>query len=248
MALSNNQLAITRVYLALLNRAPELGGLDYWASEISDTHTLHDVVNLILSVNDVKTRYPEGMPSDQFLTTIYQNLFQKVPDAQGMDYWKSKIAEGVERSAVVVQIIEAGFQVADGTPGKACLLNRYEVACFAVDKQMTTGFELPPDQLTGVLSGVTGAADSVQSAMKTVTELLTTVTIDDPVWEDPLANTTPPVADPAPEITVAIADTLAQSGLTGIDTESSPPPTEEIQETNETVLDLIGVHDAIVVV
>ena len=229
MALSDNQLAITRVYLALLNRAPEMGGLDYWSSEISDTHALNDVVNSILSVNDVKILYPDKMPSDQFLTAIYQNLFQKVPDAQGMDYWQSKIAEGVDRAGVVVQIIEAGLQVADGTPGKACLLNRYEAACYAADMQMSTGLELPPSQLAEVLSGVTDAADSLQSAMNSVSELLTVITIDDPVEEAPPENTTPPVDTPPP-----VDETPPPAVITPPPEETPPPPVETPPPPEET--------------
>ena len=159
--LTAHQLEMTQLYLAAFLRAPEHGGVDYW----TDTHldqgmSLHDVGNIIFSLDIVKAIYPESMTDSGFLTAIYHNVFGKTPDSGGLAYWLNEMtATGASRGDMVMTMINAGMHTAVGTPGREYIMNRYEAAQYAVQKQIKADVSLPVDYLLNMHTHV-NATDS----------------------------------------------------------------------------------------
>ncbi len=93
--------AVARVYQATLGRHPEEAGLAYWRGQVEAGFSLRDLVPLFLSSPESQARY--GAQDDAgFLTTLYQNVLERAPDAGGYAYWGQNLAAGMARADVVM--------------------------------------------------------------------------------------------------------------------------------------------------
>lgn len=164
MALNDNQLALIKLYMAAFNRAPEKGGFDYWSNQLASGKTFAQVVDTVFSLDIVKAIYPDAMPNDAFLTLIYINIFNKLPDDEGLAFWMSQLGTGRARGSLVLDMINAGLGTPDGTPGKAYIANRYSVSQYAVDVQLQLNKEISIDNLKVILGGVSDTTASLTSA------------------------------------------------------------------------------------
>lgn len=173
MAANLNQLAVTRVYLAAFHRAPETGGLAYWTKQLDDGVSLTQVIQDIFSVDAAKAAYPDSMANEDFLKALYQNLFNKVPDPEGLHYWTGRFDDGASRAQVCNDIIYAGLGVPDGTNGKAYFLNCLEVANYAVEKQLASNMEMAPALLGDVLDAVTEDRATVTAVKAEIAQYFT---------------------------------------------------------------------------
>ncbi|RZI44301.1 DUF4214 domain-containing protein [Herbaspirillum sp. HC18] len=164
MALTDTQLALTKLYLAAFNRAPETGGLTYWNNQLNSGKSMADVVSTIFSLDIVTAIYPKSTNDSAFLTSIYNNIFGKAPDADGLAYWTNQLASGKDRSQLVMTMIEAGLGTPDGTPGKGYIVNRLESAKQAVEKQAAQGVEITPAKLLEIMAGVGADSATITTA------------------------------------------------------------------------------------
>lgn len=154
MTLTAHQYALTKLYLASFARAPEAGGLDYWSAEMARGKSIDDIVRIVFSLPVVKAIYPDAMSNDDFLVAVYRNCFGKVPDADGLAYWMSKLVDGVERSALVMTMIDAGLGTPAGTAGKDYIGNRMDSAEYAVSQQLAQNKEIPVQKLIDIMAAV----------------------------------------------------------------------------------------------
>ncbi|RZI44736.1 DUF4214 domain-containing protein [Herbaspirillum sp. HC18] len=142
MALTATQTSITKLYLGAFNRAPEKSGLEYWDAQLKGGKPFNEIIDTIFSLPIVKQIYPDSMTTTAFLTAVYNNVFGKLPDADGLAYWNSQLTAGQERGRVVVKMIDAGLNVPDGTPGKAFVVNRMQAASYSADLQLQRGVDI----------------------------------------------------------------------------------------------------------
>jgi len=106
------RVATALLYNALFNRAPEKGGLDYWTGQIySGALGFEDgsCANTMLSLPAVQAIYPVSMSNTNFVTSIYNNVFGRSPDADGLAYWVGQLNSGVSRGAVISTMIDIGY-------------------------------------------------------------------------------------------------------------------------------------------
>jgi len=186
MALNNNQLALIKLYLASFNRAPEKNGLDYWSTQLASGKSFSSIVSTVFSLDVVKAIYPDVLPDDAFLTQIYINIFNKLPDDDGLAYWMGKLALGAQRAQLVMDMINAGLGVPDGTPGKAFIANRFTAAQYAVNVQLEQNASYNVNTLKSAMSNVNADVASIQVANRIV-DAINTGGLDGPL--NPIAVT-----------------------------------------------------------
>ena len=162
MAITSNQLDLIKLYMASFNRPPEKGGLDYWSGQLAGGKSLTQVVTTVFSLGIVKEIYPDNLPNDAFLTLIYINIFNKIPDEEGLSYWMGQLGGGKQRSTLVMDMINAGLSTADGTPGKLFIANRLMVSQHAVEQQLAKNTEISIATLKKILAEVSDAPASWQ--------------------------------------------------------------------------------------
>lgn len=172
MALTNTQLDVTKLYLAAFLRAPELGGLNYWNGNLAAGQSLKQVGQTIFALDVVKAIYPDAMTNSAFVGAIYQNVFGKAADAQGLAFWTGRMNAGETRGELAMDMINAGLGVPDGTPGKAYIAGRYQTAQYQAERQLTQGAEAPIATLKSLMAEVDGSVATVGAANGSVDWLL----------------------------------------------------------------------------
>jgi methionine-rich copper-binding protein CopC len=164
MSLNANQLALTKLYLAAFNRAPEKSGMDYWMAQLAAGNSFENIVSIVFSLDGVKAIYPDALSTNDFITVIYANIFGRTADDEGRAYWAAQLASGEHRSALIMKMIDAGLGTPDGTPGKAFVVNRYAFAQEAIQDQIGRNVEVGIEQLKEVMALVSADAATMAQA------------------------------------------------------------------------------------
>ena len=102
--------SIAELYIAYFNRAPEPLGYDFWCDVLDNPVTLAEIASDFATQPEAVAMYPllEARTTDSlgdFLTTVYQNLFDRDPDAAGLEFWTGVIQGGADLGTILLEII-----------------------------------------------------------------------------------------------------------------------------------------------
>lgn len=164
---------ITQLYVGYFDRAPDPAGLSFWIGRFNDGMSLLEIAQSFSVQTETRSSYsflavPSVGSADGFLDTVYQNLFNRTIDAEGLNYWKGELASGKQVGRVIVDII-SGAQGAD----KTIVDNKTTVGQFYVTSLGAAhGESFFLNEARQVLDGVTASAASVVSAQALTTSLL----------------------------------------------------------------------------
>jgi hypothetical protein len=152
---------LVELYVAAFGRAPETEGYDFWV-DMEAKQGLARVADIIFSLPIVKAIYADTMSASQFVTSIYANVFDRAPDAEGLDFWVNMLGS-TSRGNLVLTMTSAALGVADGTDGKAFFENRVDWAMFAAHYQEGTRTGLAPEYLHALTDNVSADPESLVS-------------------------------------------------------------------------------------
>ncbi|MCR8550914.1 DUF4214 domain-containing protein [Salipiger sp. P9] len=91
---------VFRLYLATLDRAPDLGGLENWAERLASGTAYLTVANGFVASAEFRNSYG-ALDYEAFVTQLYRNVLGREPDPGGLANWTQRLAEGWSRAAVV---------------------------------------------------------------------------------------------------------------------------------------------------
>lgn len=94
MKLTKNQEIVAEYYIASLGRSPDDDGLNYWANKLdSNEMSVTQVRDMFLdrSIPEVANRFPLGQDSLTTVSNIYQNVFGREGEKDGLQYWASRL-------------------------------------------------------------------------------------------------------------------------------------------------------------
>ncbi len=98
---------VIRLYWAFFLRVPDKGGLEYWVGEANKGLSLPKMASKFAQSKEFKDQYG-SLTSSAFVTAIYQNIFDRDPDAAGLAYWKGQLDTGAKtRGDVMVGFSES---------------------------------------------------------------------------------------------------------------------------------------------
>ena len=81
-------IAIQEIYIALLGRAADKAGLEYWTNEVAEgTLTLDQIRANIVNEQPEWATLTATETRAETITRLYDNLFGRTPDANGFAYW-----------------------------------------------------------------------------------------------------------------------------------------------------------------
>lgn len=101
--------AIQGIYIALFGRPADPGGLAYWTEVTKGGADLSAMLSVLPNLTEYTARF-EGQTPDQVITTVYQNLFGRAPDAEGLAFFKGQLASGAQTLATIAVNIMQGAQ------------------------------------------------------------------------------------------------------------------------------------------
>lgn len=159
---------ITQLYVGYYDRAPDPAGLNYWVGRYNAGMTLGQIAQSFAVQTESTSKYPylanpNIASSTTFITTIYQNLFGRAPDAAGLAYWQGQLATGgLARVGTMIIDIISGAQGDD----KTIINNKVQVGVYWAQKTAeVAGFNYDG-----------AAAASAETVLDTVTKDAATVT------------------------------------------------------------------------
>ncbi|HQS18248.1 DUF4214 domain-containing protein [Reyranella sp.] len=131
---------IAALYVGYFNRGADPEGLNYWLSQTQ--MSVVEIANSFAVQPEAKATYAflatpnlQSIPAiDQFVTEVYQNVFERAPDQAGLEFWRNEILNGKPPGRVVVDI-ESGAQGDD----KIILDRKTEVSAYYADKFALSG-------------------------------------------------------------------------------------------------------------
>lgn len=110
---------VTRIYQAVLDRAPDDAGLDYWSDERQRGVPLAAVVGSFRTSPEFELRFGAMLdaPVGVWVETMYQRVLGRSSDAAGKAYWTDLIDSGVStREALIIHFADSvEYRIATGT-------------------------------------------------------------------------------------------------------------------------------------
>ncbi len=82
--------AISRLYYAFFLRYPDHGGLMYWIGLHEIDRSLIWVADFFAASDEFTARYA-NLTNGEFVTLVYENLFDRTPDEGGFNYWQEQL-------------------------------------------------------------------------------------------------------------------------------------------------------------
>ncbi|MCF4982116.1 DUF4214 domain-containing protein [Pseudomonas gessardii] len=150
---------IQQLYVGLLGRAADQGGLNWWADQVTTGgKTLEDVRASFVTSTEYTTTYGAAATRADLVTSIYQNLFERTPSADEVKYW----AETDTRPAD--QLVAAFIEFA-GAADQAVINNKTFVAQTYTD---TVGTNFNAAGAASVIANVDGTPASVSTAISNI--------------------------------------------------------------------------------
>ncbi|MYN44001.1 DUF4214 domain-containing protein [Pseudoduganella sp. FT93W] len=107
---------VQQLYVAYYNRPADVAGLAFWVDAIDNRGATIDQVSKGFNTVKEYTDMYSGKTADAVVNTVYQNLFGRIADSEGLNFWGPKIQSGAITTADLVKYITAGAVNADGTP------------------------------------------------------------------------------------------------------------------------------------
>lgn len=172
--------ALTAIYIGYYDRAADPAGLAFWEDVVGeDGFNLVSITTLFAAASETQALFPffadpSSTTPSAFITQLYQNLFNRDPDAAGLAFWTEQLqnaVDGVEGSLTVGQIITSiieGAQEADA----AIIMNKITVALDWTDSANAAGTTFDLDGVSGasarsIIDDVDGTDSSVVTAKAT---------------------------------------------------------------------------------
>ncbi|MEP5729338.1 MAG: DUF4214 domain-containing protein [Sulfitobacter sp.] len=178
--------ALTAIYIGYYDRAPDPEGLAFWEDVVgADGFNLVSITTLFASASETQALFPffadpDSTTASAFITQLYQNLFNRDPDAEGLAFWTAQLEAAVagEEGAltvgqIITSIIEGAQSVEEGGfPDETIILNKIEVGLDWTDSINAAGIEFDLEGDTGasaraIIDGVDETDASVVTARST---------------------------------------------------------------------------------
>jgi serralysin len=81
------------LYQAAFDRTPDVEGLGYWISKMDQgANIVTDVAQNFILSNEFKSLYGANPTVPEFMNLLYQNVLNRAPDQEGLNYWLDEFA------------------------------------------------------------------------------------------------------------------------------------------------------------
>jgi hypothetical protein len=109
---------IQGVYIALFGRPADPGGLAYWTEVTHNGTDLSEMLRVLPSLDEYTERFA-GQTPEEVITSVYQNLFGRSPDPEGLAFFQERLEAGDLNLANIAVGILQGAQGDDSADVQA---------------------------------------------------------------------------------------------------------------------------------
>ncbi|MCJ2074449.1 DUF4214 domain-containing protein [Methylobacterium sp. E-016] len=103
---TTEQAVIARMYDAVLHRDADASGLQHWWSANESGASLQDIAHAFLTSPEFQAT-SGNLSNGAFVDQLYQGMFGRNAEQAGHDYWTDKLATGMSREDLVVNLAKA---------------------------------------------------------------------------------------------------------------------------------------------
>ncbi|MFP7571814.1 DUF4214 domain-containing protein [Marivita sp. S2033] len=156
-------IALTELYIAYFNRAPDAVGLCYWGDQLANGMTLDHIADSFFDQPETRALYGGIDDATEFVTTVYQNVLGRDPDAAGLTYWLNQLeTDSGITPPTFIQAILAGAKAPSGGAEDAAYLSGKTMlgGHFAVTRGMSD-----VENANAIMQGFDGSDSTLQSSM-----------------------------------------------------------------------------------
>jgi hypothetical protein len=153
---------LVSLYVGYFDRAPDPAGLQFWIDQVEDGRELNTIAQDFANSPEAKALYPffttpDVSTANAFVTSVYQNLFNRAPDTAGLTFWTGVIEAGTVSPG---DMIDAIIQGATTDPDKTIIDNKVDVGLdYATKTANTPGFEFNDAAKTAAQDALDGVTD-----------------------------------------------------------------------------------------
>lgn len=152
---------VTKLYVATFNRAPDASGLDYWIN--SSGLEIEMIAKSFFDQSETQTTYPPSSNNTDFVKSVYNNLFNRTPEVEGLNYWVSELDSGrIERSVFILAIINGAQDTEEFGNDATILTNKTAVGLAFSNAGLNN-----TDNAKNIMLGITDAENSVCTSLET---------------------------------------------------------------------------------
>jgi len=153
---------IAQLYVATFNRAPDAEGLAYW----NDSGlTVDEIAASFFDQTETQEKYPDTLSNEDFINTIYNNVFNRDADAAGLEYWLAEMESGTPRNVMILTVINGVLDTDEGLDATT-LNNKTFVGLEFADAGLND-----VDDAIAVMAGVDETQASVVEAVEMINAL-----------------------------------------------------------------------------
>jgi hypothetical protein len=176
--MATNAELIAQIYIGFYDRAPDPVGLQYWVGRLEAGASLQDIGNSFAASPEASDTYPyfqfpDLLGQDDFLEQVYQNVFGRAIDADGLAYYSARMEAGESAGSVVASIV-GNAASNEGSPDQAFLQNKVDAGLHWALEAASTNANIYQEngRLTddasgsahGILDGITADPATVEAA------------------------------------------------------------------------------------
>jgi len=97
-----------RLYQAAFARTPDTPGLSFWIGQMDIGAALLGVAGQFIASAEFTTKYGANPSNGNFVTLLYQNVLNRLPDAGGLAFWVNQLDGGtISRPEVLIGFSES---------------------------------------------------------------------------------------------------------------------------------------------
>ena len=153
MATTAQIASIQQLYVAYFNRPADAAGLDFWAKQVDNGATLDTISATFAATPEYKALFA-GLSNDQVVNQIYQNLFNRAPDASGLKFWSDKLTDKALTVDNVVAAVAASAQQDPAAGPDTIAIQSKVAAAVAFTNFLNTDVESRIAYSSGSVNGV----------------------------------------------------------------------------------------------
>ena len=210
------QQSIIGLYIAYYNRAPDQNGFDYWNNQaaLNQNATLLSISEKFMAHEQFLEEYPSSYSNTQFITKIYNNILNRAPDSGGLEWWVTKLNNGLAKPEFIVTFVNDVLGYAgtlpEGITSQRMFSNKVDVGRYYKDR-LGAASNGEPGSLAytrsiDALACVTEHLSTVDSAKALIRQYLTTL--------EPIENNC--AADGVSVITGIVKESVSDNPLEGV--------------------------------
>ena len=115
--------AITELYIAYFDRAPDALGLHFWATAFSDGLGFDAIAAAFFDQPEHRSLYGEVTDISAYVTAVYENVLGRAPDVAGLAFWQGYLEDDPSAHIpIFIEAVLAGAKAASGSPEDAAYL------------------------------------------------------------------------------------------------------------------------------